>query len=916
MAMSSPAIGLVGRRREVDQLTRLVESARASRSGTLVIHGEAGVGKSALVDHAVASRSGVRVLRAVGVESEMELPFAALHQLCGPVLDHLPEIPEPQQEALRTIFGLSEGTPPDRFLVGVGVLSLLSALGAGQPLVCVVDDAQWMDQASAQTLAFVARRLLADPVCVLVVARERPAAFAGLPDLRLEGLGDRDARALFDAAIPFVLDRDVRERLVAEAAGNPLALLELPRVVGPGQLAGGYAVSVRRPVVARVEESFRHRQATLPPATRHLLLVAAAEPVGDPVVVLRAARSLGLDPGAAVAAEDDGLVAIGARVAFRHPLVRSVAYHSAPTEDRSRVHLALAEATDPDVDPDRRAWHLAQAATEPDDDIAAQLERSAGRAQSRGGFAAAAAFLERAAELTADPSSRARRTLEAAEAKHLSGAHAAASEMLTAAEAGPLSRPERARAELLRAEIAFTERRGNDAPELLVRAAATLEPLDERATRDTMLDAVLAAHFAGRLSRGVGLPEAAAAARRTRGPEQPTPADLLLDGLATAVVDGYTAGAPTLRRAVDAFGGSDASVAEQLRWSWPAAHVAMSLWDDEAYELLAARHIELARASGMLAVLPTALTTRAVASAFTGRLTDADRLIAEMQGLTDAMGVPLPPYAPLFVAGWRGDEAAMAEVGRTALREATERGEGAGLAFADYASAVSSNAHGHYEEALVAATSIDRFGTEGFIIHTAALPELVEAAVRAGASAQAEDAFERLSAATRATETDWGRGIAARSHALISRGATAEDRYREAIDHLARTRIRPQLARAHLLYGEWLRRANRRVDARDQLRSAHEMLDGMGADAFAERARRELQATGETVRKRVVETLTDLTAQEANIARLAVEGRTNAEIGSQLFLSPRTVEWHLRKVFAKVGVASRRELRDALPQLT
>jgi DNA-binding CsgD family transcriptional regulator len=912
---SSPA-GFLGREREVGILTRLIEAVRHGQSGVLVVQGDPGVGKTALVDHVVASVSDVRVLRAVGVESEMELPFAALHQLCSPVLDRLGGVPGPQRDALSKVFGLSGGDPPDRFLVGLGALSLLAGLGAEQPLVCFVDDAQWLDQASAQTMAFVARRLLADPVGLVFAARTRPAAFAGFPQLTVDGLRDHDARALLDSVIPFVLDKDVRERIIAEAGGNPLALLELPRGLRPAQLADGFAVAATSPVSARIEDTFRRRLEALPADTRGLMLVAAAEPVGNPVVVLQAARALGIGPHAAAAAEADGLVEIGARVRFRHPLVRSSAYQSAAPDERSHAHRALADATDPELDPDRRAWHRAQATTGPDDDVAAELEGSASRAQARGGFAAAAAFLERATALTFEPTSRARRALAAAQAKHLAGAHGAAIEMVAAAETGPLDEAQRADADLLRAEIAYTERRGNDAPELLLRAARRLEPLDARTARSTSLDAILAAHFAGRLSHGSGLREAAEAALRAPRPAQPpTASDLLLDGLATAIIDGYVAAVPTLQQAVSAFRGPSVPAADQLRWLWPAAHVAMALWDDESYELLAKRHIELGRASGLLAVLPTALTTRAVACAFMGQLTVANQLIGEMRVLTEAMQIPLPPYGPLFVAGWRGREASTAEVSRAAVQEVTERGEGAGLAFADYAHAVLCNGLGRYQEALTAATSIDAFETEGFVIYTAGLVELIEAAVRSGAPGRAVTAFERLSEATLATGTDWGAGIRARSHALLSGDDAAEDLYRDAIERLGRTRIRPQLARAHLVYGEWLRRQNRRVDARDQLRIAYEMLTTMGVEAFAERARRELLATGETVRKRTVETLTELTAQEAHIARLAVEGHTNPEIGAQLFISPRTVEWHLRKVFTKLGIGSRRELQGALPRV-
>jgi DNA-binding CsgD family transcriptional regulator len=916
MAVRGSPAGLLGREREVEALTRLIEAAQRGHSGVLVVRGEPGIGKSAVVDHVVESVSGCRVLRAVGVESEMELPYAALHQLCSPVMERVDELPGPQREALGTIFGLRGGDPPDRLLVGLGTLNLLAGLAAELPVVCFVDDAQWLDLASAQTMAFVARRLLADPVALVVAARGRPVLFAGLPEMALEPMADQDSRALLDSVIPFVVDADVRERIIAEAGGNPLALLELPRGLPPAKLAGGFTISAATRASSRIEEAFQRRIASLPVETRNLMLVAASEPVGDPVIVLRAARSLGIAPQAARAAEADGLVEFGNRVIFRHPLVRSCAYHAASLDERSRTHRALADATDAEVDPDRRAWHLAQATTAPDDAVAAELEQSASRAQARGGFAAAAAFLERAAALSLEQTSKARRCLEAAQLKHLAGAHSEALGMLANAENGPLDDLQRVRADLLRAEIAFTERRGSDAPELLLRAARRLELLDARAARDTYLDALVAAHFAGRLAHGTDLRVAAEVASRAPPPDSPpTASDLLLDGLATALSDGYTAGAPVLQQAVRAFRGPSVTVSEQLRWLWPAAHVAMALWDDESYEVLSARHIELGRQSGLLAVLPTALTTRVVASAFAGEFVVADRLITEMRVLTDAMDVPMPSYGPLFLSGWRGNEATLAELSRTAMEENTARGEGAGLAFADYAHAVLYNGLGRYDEALAAATSIDAFEAEGFVIYTAGLVELIEAAARSGAPDRATGALQRLSDATAATGTDWGAGVRARSHALLSTKEAAEPQYRDAIERLARTRIRPQLARAHLVYGEWLRRQNRRVEARHQLRVAHEMLTGIGVTAFAERARRELIATGETVRRRNVETLTELTAQEAHIAELAVAGHTNLEIGARLFISTRTVEWHLRKVFTKLGVASRRDLRPALAQL-
>ncbi len=570
--------------------------------------------------------------------------------------------------------------------------------------------------------------------------------------------------------------------------------------------------------------------------------------------------------------------------------------------------------TDPDLDPDRRAWHLAQAAIGPDEEVAAELERSAARAQGRGGLAAAAAFLDRAVQLSLDPAAQARRALAAAQAKYLAGAPEAARRLLSTAEAqgsGPLGELERSQVDMIRAQIAYSQNRGSDAPALLLRAARRLEPLNLRMARQTYLDAVLAGHFAGRLAPG-SLREAAEAARRVPHVDGPPAAsDLLLDGLATALTSGYAAGVSTLKQAVHEFRGPAATLDEQLRWLWPAAHVAMALWDDESYDVLSARHIEIAREAGVLAVLPTALTTRIVSCAFAGQLSAAEQLIEEMRALTDAMGTPAPAYGPVFVSAWRGLQDTASKVIDAAVRDFTLSGEGAVLAFADYARAVLCNGLGRYQDALAAAAATDAFEVEGVTIYTQGLAELVEAATRAGAAERAADALARLEEITRASDTDWGAGIRARSQALVSTDAAAEPLYREAVERLSRTRIRPQLARTHLVYGEWLRREGRRVDARHELLQAFEMFTDMGMDAFSERTRRELAATGEKIRAQAADRPHDLTSQEAQIARLAREGLTNAEIGFQLYLSARTVEWHLRKVFAKLGITSRRQLHTA-----
>ena len=906
-------MGLRGRRSECEVLGGLIEEARGGRSAVLVVRGEAGVGKTALLDHMVGSVPDLTLVRAVGVESEMELPFAALHQLCAPLLDRLDRIPAPQRAALETAFGLRSGAVPDRFLIGLAVLSLLSETAGERPLACVVDDAQWLDQASAQALAFAARRLHAEPVLVVFAAREPGADFRGLPQLVLEGLRDADARRLLDSVVRWPLDEQVRQRIVAEARGNPLALVELPRGHSPGRLAGGFGLPEVLPLPGRIEESFRQRIAGLPGQTRLLLQLAAADPVGDPVLVWRAAAQLGIPTQAAEPATEAGLLVFGTRVSFRHPLVRSAAYRSASRQVRQAVHAALAEATDASLDPDRRAWHRAQAAPGPDEDVAGELEHCADRAQARGGLAAAAAFLERATALTPAPVRRAERALAAAAAKVQAGAYDAALHLLDLAQAGPLDGPRRARVDLLRAQLAFASNCGSDAAPLLLKAAKRLEGSDVDLARATYLDAVNAALFAGRLAvPGGGPPEVARAARAAPRPARPPRApDLLLDGLAAHYTEGYAAGLPILRQALTAFG-RELSDQQELHWLLPACHAAFHLWDVDAWDTLSKRAVEHARDVGALSELPTALNSRAYVLLFFGELTAAAALIDEAQTATEVTGGSLTPYGALGLAALRGREEEARTLIDATRKEVLQRGDGIGLTTTAWADAMLCNGVGRYREALAAA---ETGGGNPNDLGVAAWStvELIEAAARSGSPERATDALRRLSETTSASGTAWALGIEARSRALLSRGEHAERLYREAIEQLGRTRLRTELARAHLLYGEWLRRENRRTDAREQLHHAYEMLSAMGAEGFAERARQELAATGQKVRKHAVETDDRLTAQEAQIARLARNGLTNPEISTQLFISPRTVEWHLRKVFAKLGISSRRQLRVALP---
>ena len=904
---------LLGRRTECEALERLLDDVRAGRSGALVIRGEPGVGKTALLQFALESGSDLRVARAVGVESEMELAYAALHQLCAPMLDRLEGLPAPQRDALRTVFGLTAGGAPDRFLVGLAALGLLSEVAEEQPLLCVVDDAQWLDRASAQALAFVARRLLAESVGLVFATREPSEEFGRLPELVVGGLRDGDARKLLGSVLRGPLDERVRERIVAETRGNPLALLELPRGLTHAELAGGFGLPDAVPLSGRIEDSFRRRVEALPDESQRLLLVAAVEPVGEPLSVWRAAERLGIGVHAAAPAAAAGLLEFGAHIRFRHPLVRSAVYRAASAEERRTVHRALAQATDPKVDPDRHAWHRARAAPGADEDVAAELEQSAGRAQARGGLAAAAAFLERAAALTPDPARRVGRALAAARAKHQAGAPDAALSLLASAEAGPVDELQRARADLLRAQIAFAMSRGSDAPPLLLNAARRLEPLDARLARETYLDALIAAVSAHRLASGGGALEVAEAARAagyTRSPAQPARApDLLLDGWVLLITEGYAAATPTLARALSAFrSGESVSKDEEIRWLWFACHTAYELWDDETWHELSIRQVQLARAVGALAELPVALNSLAGASLFAGDFAAAETQVEEAEAVTEVTGHRLAPYGRLLLAAGQGREAAASELIESSMEEVVHRGEGLGLTAINWAAALFYNGLGRYADALAAAQK----ATEHPRDMARVLPELIEAAARSGNPEDAADALERLSETTRTSGSDWGLGIEARSAALVSEGDAAEGLYREAIDRLGRTRMRVELARAHRLYGESLRRRRRRLDAREQLRTAHEMFTAMGFEAFADRAARELLATGETARKRTVETERQLTAQEAQIARLARDGLSNPDIGARLFISPRTVEYHLRKVFTKLDISSRKELDDAL----
>jgi DNA-binding CsgD family transcriptional regulator len=899
---------LLGREREREALDRLLDGGRAGRGGVLVVHGEPGIGKTALLECAVETGREFRVASICGVESEMELAFAALQQLCCPYLELMEHLPEAQRDALAVAFGLGVGPTPNPFLVGLAVLGLLAEVAEEQPLLCVVDDAQWLDSASARALAFVSRRLLEEKITLLFATRELGEELGGVPDLEVRGLCDGDASALLSSVVPFLLDEQVRGRIVSETRGNPLALLELPRGLTPAQLAGGLGLVAAGALAGRIEESFARRLEGLRDDTRLLLLLAAADPVGDPLLLWRASEKLGIPAGAADEMEADGLLTLGEQVTFRHPLVRSAVYGSAPAQQRRAVHSALAEVTDRRADADRRAWHLAAAASAPDEDVASELERSAGRAQARGGLAAAAAFLQRSVALTGDPARRTDRALAAARANLYAGAFDEALRLVPIAEAGSPDELQRAHAELLRAQIAFASTRGSAAPTLLVNAARELESVDLDLARATYLEALSAAMFAGRLSRlGSGVHEVARATMAAPRPSGLLRApDLLLDGLATLFTEGYRPAVPILRQAESGFD-ADMSAAEQLHWLWLASISAVLLWDDVRWETLSERNVQLARETGALGELTHALGMRAHVHFFAGELATAASVVDEIRATAEATGGKLPPYAPVGLAAMRGREAETVGLIDGCREELMRRREGIGISVLDWAEAVLYNGLGRYGEACAAAV---RVADQPDDVNSSSwgMVELIEAAVRAGTPELAAEAYGRLLDMTQASATDWGLGIAARSRALLAGDAGAESLYREAIERLGRTRLRPELARARLLYGEWLRRQRRHTDARGELRIAHEMFNEFGMEAFAERTRRELQATGEHPRRRTPDTRDQLTPQERQIARLAAEGRTNREIAAQLSISPNTVDYHLRKTFRKLDVKWRTQL--------
>jgi DNA-binding CsgD family transcriptional regulator len=909
---SGEARRLIGRQREEALLDSVLADAQRGDSSVLVVHGDPGVGKTVLLEYAIEAATGFRVIRTSGVEGEADLDYAALQVLCSPILEFAKRLPGPQREALDVAFGMSAGPAPGPLLVGLATLSLMWEAADQQPLMFVVDDAHWLDEASATALAFVARRLLAEPIALIFATRDVASDLGRFPSLLVGPLSSRDAVALLESVLPARLDQSVLERMVAETAGNPLALVELPRGLTNDQLAGGFGPPAALPLSARIEQSFKRRLSGLPRDTQRFLLVAAAEPLGDPALLWTAARQLGISEEAAQTAESEGLLTLAGAVTFRHPLVRSAVYGSADPNERREVHGALADATDPEVAPDRRAWHRAQATLMPDEDVAADLERSAAAAQARGGFAAAAAFLERSVALTMEPARRSDRALRAAESKRVAGALNSALELAAVAESGPLDDFQRAQLDVLRGRVAFADSRGNRAAPLMLKAASLLEHVDLRLARETYLDALTAALFAGRLAADATSQAVARAALAAPRSDEPARAsELLLEGLALLITNSHKAGTAALKQAMIAFRSDDAPAQELLRWGWVAGSSAGVMWDHDSWDAVSARQEQLARDLGALTILPFTLSIRAGMCLYAGRCAEASSLVDQAQDVAAASDNLRFRNGSLLVAVFRGDEPKTRDLVEAITKDSTERGEGAAFATASWATAFLCNALGRYEEAFSAASDALKDPND-FVYSGWATVEFIESASRTGKAEEAKPALNKLIERTDASGTDWALATQARSRALLADTEEAEDLYREAIERLAPTSVRFEVARTRLLYGEWLRRQRRQRDARDQLRRAHELFVEFGMDGFADRVAAELRATGEPVLKRTVDSRLGLTPQEARIATLAAQGSTNQEIAEQMFISSATVEYHLWKVYRKLGIKSRIQIANKL----
>jgi DNA-binding CsgD family transcriptional regulator len=903
--------GMFGRVAEREALDLLLEGARRGQGGAVVLRGEPGIGTTALLEYARASADGMQLLNAPGVEAEQALAYGNLHRLLEPVLGGATELSQRRQDSLSSTFGGNGHVTLDGFSAADAALALLTRTAAARPVLCIVDDAEWLDASSDQALAFIARRISAEPIAMAFAAREAAEPqlrLQGLPELAVTGLSDEDSRSLLSATTGDI-SKGVMDSLLTATRGNPLALAGVVAALSGPQLSGVLELPDPLPLGERIEAAFIRRIRRLPEGTQRLLLLIATERVGDEDLIWRVAEELGIGPEDAGPAEAEGLLAPGSHPELRHPFVGFTVYSTAPISERRRIHRALAAALEESPDPDRRAWHLAAATSGLDEAVAAQLEETAERARHRSGYEAMAAALERAAQLSPDPSRRSDRLLSAAWAELVAGNPGRAAALLDDARTGQPDERRAAKVKTLGAALDMARGEDSQVSTALLQAAQALEPLDVALARDTHLVAFEAALYAHHLGPLGTLGAARAARRAPRIPDSKMrAADFLLDGYGALFTEGRAAGIPSLRRAIDILlerGG--------LRWLGLACLGCWELWDEAAMQALAQRRVRLARHDRALTVLPNGLSQLGAYEVIVGRFDAAEARFDESRRAFAWTGNPgvIGSTDPggMMLAVWRGQERRARAVAEACKREATARGQGAFVNLADCHLAVLELSFGNYDAALTAA----RAAREDNPLWSGnrALPELIEAAARTRSLDEGEAAAEELAETANASGTHWGLGMLARSRALLAPDAEADGFYRVAIDHLKRCRATPDLARAHLIYGEWLRRRRRRLDAREQLKIAHQMFASMGARAFAERAQREVLATGERARPAAA-TMAALTPRETKIAELVSRGGTNAEIAAQLFVSPRTIEYHLHKIFRKLGISSRTQLTASL----
>ena len=902
---------LIGRDSERRAITGVLDSIRNGFSASLVLRGEAGIGKTALLNEAAAACNPPRVVHLIAIESEMELGFAALHQLLYPFLGRLHDLPGPQREALLSAFGLTDSQPADRFLLGLATLSLLADVASDEGLLVIIDDAQWLDRESADAIGFAARRLDADPIGFLFALRDpnpRSVRFDGLEELDLGGLAPADARRVLAANTTHRVDDPTLDRILDECRGNPLALVEVAAELVPGRIAGGSLVLEPVPLSGQLEARFLETVAALPPATQTLLLIGAADPTGQPSRLWQACDLLDVPRGAAGPAEEVGLLTIGSVVTFRHPLIRSAVYHGSSASARRLIHSVLATVTDQVKDADRYAWHRASSVIDVDGDVADELEAAAGRAKARGGYAATAAFLTRAADLTPDSPIRIRRLLSAAEATVTAGEPEAARYHLELIK-GQLHEPlDRARTELVHAMVLYAS--GQDSAATFLGAAREfLTGGDAHAARSVLLEALVASFVNGQFASPPGSMDAVVGAiHATPLPpgETPTVGDQLLDGFA-AMHDGEPAtAAALLLPAVDRLLDEGVPIEDTLAWLFYAGNALGALGDVERLHELSTKLVRVARANGAAVTLTRALHHLVVADVIMGSLDAAISGALSGRGLVSGQD-DVVDLGAIMVAAWRGQEDEVRREATAGFSYAQEHRQGWMLVYLHYAMEVLELGLRNYQAAMEHASAL--VGQRLNIVSFVAIPDFVEAAVRSGEPTAAADMIERWAPYAMACDTPFGRGLLAQCHALVG---DDPDQYQRAIDQLEQTLAVGAKARAHQLYGEWLRRQKKKSAARTHLLRSVELFDQIGADGFAARSQVELRATGTTARKRSVDTVGDLTPQEAEIASLASERLSNREIGSQLFISAATVEYHLRKIYRKLDIGSRVQLKEAL----